>query len=481
MSATHVINRFGFEPICAGILRLINRPGDFVRLNNSGFLNEFLLLKDDKSHHAEHLRFVLKAAKAVLVDSGNDPSKLSIPAVDQKIRLLETNETKAQDVISSLMQWTSNKSIVAKIDQNETMDTLLTYFKCMEFVKHSQELSENYQHGSVEKAAQSLRKILSGISALDQAMTENIDTSEEEVMKFLETNSKQHQTYLNKLLMGKNTELDDALGGFEQQTLNVFIAPTGGGKSAMCHHILRRAIDQKMYVHLFCVEDRYKSFLYKFLAAQTGIEINRLKTMTGINQKEKLDLKLAIQNLNQYIKVQFVYGHSIDVIHQISNEYDAMRRASGLPVPTIHIVDYTMHVASYSKGDKTHEKIRNAYAARKDYCLKNNKIGFDFAQINREGNKRLREESLISHADLAGSYDLSQVCDNIISINRSNQDIADKTASLHISKARDGELRSKIRIKTEFHRSRYDMEKTTEPVQNGLDKPSTTNFTPGIA
>lgn len=475
MSTTHVTNRFGFEPICAGILRLINRPSDFVRLNNSKFLDETYFLKDDNSHHANHLRFIIKTARIVLSESGNDVSKLSIPAVDQRISLLETNPEKAQEIKASLMLWMDNKSIKAKIEQNETMETLLTYLKAMQFVKHSQELSNNYQQGYIDKAAKSLQDILSGISLLDQAMTENINTSEAEVMRFLESNSKQQTSYSNRLFMGENTKVDAALGGFEPQTLTVFIAPTGGGKSAMCHHILRRAIAQKMYVHLFCVEDRYKSFLYKFLAAQTGIQINRLKKMDGLSSQERLDIKLAIQNLNEYVKVQFIYGHSIETIHQISNEYDSMQRASGKPVPIIHIVDYTMHIAGFSRGEKTHEKIRTAYADRKNFVLKHNKIGFDFAQVNREGNKRLREEALISHADLAGSYDLSQVCDNIISINRSAQDMQMFTATLHIAKARDGELVNRINIKTQFDKSRFDMEIDT--TENATQKPSTTLHT----
>ena len=77
--------------------------------------------------------------------------------------------------------------------------------------------------------------------------------------------------------MGERTWIDEKIGGFERKTLNLIIGATGGGKSVWGHHILRSCIRQRMHVHIFCVEDREESFLYKFIACQTGIPMRDLK------------------------------------------------------------------------------------------------------------------------------------------------------------------------------------------------------------
>src|SRR5690606_15820435 len=106
--------------------------------------------------------------------------------------------------------------------------------------------------------------------------------------------------------------------------------------------------------------------------------------------------------------------------------------------PLINICDYTGHIAESSSGDKTYEKMRNAFAERKNYALIHNKICFDFAQVNREGSKNQYIDKILTHNDLAGSFNLAQVCDNIISLNRTQQDRIDYTSQLHVCKARDG-------------------------------------------
>lgn len=474
MAKAPLTQRYHFNTVCAGILRIIYKPAEFSKLYP--FLDEEYFFREDPSEQSAVLRETIKIAKMVYLENGANVNSVKMPVVLDRFLSANIDTDKGKMLRGQVQNWLMNAEIKARMEGDETFDALVSYIKAIQFAKHSQDLYKNYQEGKIPEAVKAMETILSKVNKIGESLSDAIDLSPDGVWKFLEDSAGKNAIPTDKLFLGNNSEIDKALGGFEKQTLNVIIAPTGGGKSMFCHHLLRRAIAQNMKVHLFCVEDRYKSFIYKYLSAQTGIEMKRLKLMDFKSDLEKAEVKRAISHLNKLVKVQFIYGHSVDTIHQLTLEYDTECRSKGQEPPMIHIIDYTGHISGLSKGDKTHEKIRAAYAARKDFALKHNKICFDFAQINREGNKRAREENIITHADLAGAYDLSQVCDNIISINRSPQDIATQTAILHVCKARDGEI-GKFKVKTDFARARFDLEIDEAMEDNRLTTAQPANVT----
>ena len=134
--------------------------------------------------------------------------------------------------------------------------------------------------------------------------------------------------------------------------------------------------------------------------------------------------------------------------------------SKGLVPYDVDIVDYSGHIAVKSTGDKMYEKYRNAFAERKNFCLLHNKIGFDFAQLNRSGFQKKEQGVLVSHGDLAGAYDLSQVCDNIIAFYRTADHEANHDIQLLITKVKDGEVTPKgYTVGENFKCARWDMNK----------------------
>jgi hypothetical protein len=227
----------------------------------------------------------------------------------------------------------------------------------------------------------------------------------------------------------------------------------------MAHHLVRQCLANRQHVYVACVEDRKRSFVYKSVAALTGIRQSRLKKDFKNLTRDELELIQAAQKLmKEYLKVDFIYGNNVEEVHKAALDYDLECENQNKAKPVVNIVDYTGHISSMSSGDKGFEKMRNAYAARKDFALKYNKICFDFAQVNRDGSKRLQEDKILTQSDLAGAFDLSQVCDNIISINRNSEDITQSRCRLHISKARDGAVGTTISVGTDFASARYVMD-----------------------
>jgi hypothetical protein len=240
--------------------------------------------------------------------------------------------------------------------------------------------------------------------------------------------------------------------------LNGFISVPNGGKSTMAHHLLVQCFKHKKYVHITCVEDRPKSFLCKLTAALTGIPVWRLrKEFNNLTSIEKAQIADAKKLMQEYMKVEFVYGQSVETIQKSKLDYDLACKAKGRPAPVVDIIDYTGHIAGRSAGDKMYEKMRVAYGARKDFALANNKIAFDFAQVNRDGTRRMNTDEILTMSDLAGSFDISQIFDNIISINRSMIDRSDHKAILHICKSRDGEAGGQFKVRTDFSTARWHM------------------------
>jgi hypothetical protein len=87
-------------------------------------------------------------------------------------------------------------------------------------------------------------------------------------------------------------------------------------------------------------------------------------------------------------------------------------------------------------------------------------IGLDFAQVNRDGSKKMQGEDIITKNDLASSFDLSRVCDNIITINRNDEQKNRNKAIFYIAKIRDGGNidGNKFEVDTDFDYGRYNLD-----------------------
>lgn len=236
------------------------------------------------------------------------------------------------------------------------------------------------------------------------------------------------------------SDLDlELCGGLTPETLSVFVAPPGGGKSFSCSHLVQQCIKQRKHAHVTVVEDRKGTFLPRVLSGLCKIPQQRLKKeFNSLTEDEKDRFNKAVAAMRTYIKLDFLYDSNVADIHRRKLEWIKYCKLHGLPAPEVDILDYSGHVACTASGDKAHEKYLAAYAVRKNYCLKNSVIAIDFAQVNREGSKKTNGDDVITKNDLASSFDLSRVCDNIITINRNDQQKIQNKAIWYIAKIRDG-------------------------------------------
>ena len=446
---THIVNRFDFNTICAGIVRLIERPELYSKYKK--FLDSEFFFYGDTSRNAKSLRKLIDVIKEINVERGAD---ISFSGIDSYIPVCLQNNELTEAVRELFNRMRNDDDIKMKAADPNSFRSFTDYLKTLRIAKHAAPMFKEYQDGRADEAAGHLTNMLAEINEIKDPAVYSFDPTEnyEDVMVGKDLG------YIQDTLSLGCEQIDSVLGGFETQTLNVFISTPNGGKSTMCHHLITQCFRAKKKVHVTCVEDRPKSFLAKLTAAWTGIEVRRLRkeflTLTTSEKEQIGRLKLLMK---EFLKVDFVYGQSVELIQKAKLEYDLECKVKGIPVPVVDIIDYTGHIAGRCAGDKMYEKMRTAYGARKDFALSNNKISFDFAQVNREGTKRMKGNEVLTMGDLAGSFDIAQVCDNIISINRDLLDTMSHKAILHICKSRDGEVGGSFKVGTKFHIAQYDM------------------------
>jgi replicative DNA helicase len=440
VSQQHILNRYDFKTVIAGVLKMIAEPAMFEKFHS--YIDEEWIYMNDSSEQVLAVRKIIELMKFSLKEGGF--KNMNIAVFDSLIDSKFIEEKTRLMVGAHYRAWIADDVIKIKMHDDMCFELFLEYLKIIQIGKRAKNFNQAYQSGNTSKSAEIMNEMLYSIGQI--SIKTNIQvfdaTTVFDRLQNPPTNVDTQTFYTGC------EPLDHNIGGIEPETLTTFISVTNGGKTAMCHHLIRQCVERKQYAYVACVEDREKSFIYKTLGSITGIDIWRLKKQFHELLPNELEaVKRALAGLNEYVRVEYIYG-----------ECHIKKR----PAPFINIVDYTGHIVSKSEGDKTYEKTRNAYAARKDFALKYKKACIDFAQVNREGNKRLNEsKQYLTHADLAGSYDLSQVCDNIISINRDATDLIEHRAKLHVSKCRDGESGKTYTVATDFRKYRFLMDKVT--------------------
>jgi hypothetical protein len=455
----HIVNRFDFDVIIAGFLRIVDEPGLYSKYKK--MLESRLFFYNDISPRPRAFRKLIDWFLAMMETGKVKETDVSLTAFGDYISSYPPESDQNKEAIDLFRSYSTNPDIIHRMKDKGSFDLFRDYLRLIRFIKYSNEMFSEYQEGNTDKAASLMQKTLEDLALLKDGIE-----IEYNVEKDFDNIIFQRRAADNvKTLYSGNVPLDNVIGGFEQSTLNLFISVTNGGKSMMGHHLVSQAIKQKMRVHLSCVEDRKESWFRKIAANLSGIPISVLKEFTDprMNRtpttQEKASLLEAKELIKKYVHVDFIYGQSVEAIHKRKREYDLECIANEWTIPVVDIVDYTGHIATRSSGDKMYEQLRNAYGQRKDYALSSGKICFDFAQVNRAGAKAVTDSGQrLNTADLAGSYDLAQVCDNIISINRGDLEFETSTCVLKVAKARDGKVGDEFQVKIDFSCARFLMD-----------------------
>jgi len=445
-----IINKYDFNVLCAGTMRLLQNV-DLLDKYSPFILTEYICYNDD-SPNPKALRTIMQ----VLLNfrKAHNPKDISPVSFGP---YLNTSTTKMKEEdrvhISNLFgRMKQDPEITNKVGNDAIFKMFLDYLKLLQIAKLSGKILENYNSGDPDSASDEMTDALNNIKQI------TISRAQEFNPKTIYSRlAKPPSDFGQRMLHLGGSMFDQRLGGFKIKTLNLFVGLTNTGKSQMAYHILRRCVETKIKAHITIVEDTEETFVERLVACLADLPIEVIKMPLMWTDEIHNKIKLVEQQITEFIAVDFVYGQSIDVVHKRKLDYDLKCQATGQKVPIVDIVDYTGHIAGKSFGDKKFEKMISAYTTRKDFALEHNKIVFDFAQVNRDGGKKSNsgEKSVLTITELAGAFDISHVCDTIISINRNEQDERNNDTRLHICKSRNGEKGGTFTYKVDFARARH--------------------------
>lgn len=343
------------------------------------------------------------------------------------------------------MRW--DKALISQAKSDHVFEVFLQWLKATAFIGGYKEVKENFDGGKYDDAYDVLENTLGKIKtiALDSVECADWDAAE----TFLANEARKT---VNKFEIG--IEDFDQNGGFEEQTLNLFVAGTNAGKTQLSIHLMSECVKQGKFGYFVFVEDRKSTILRRIFSNLTDIPVNDLRTpdlIEGAAQK----LKDAADKLKKYVTVEFMYGVSPEFVLERTREIMAQRRAAGVPDFEVMCVDYLQHIAQFSPGEKAYEKLANAMARYKDFALQHKLTIFTHQQVNRNGVQEQNKDNLITLGELSTSFNAAFVCDTIISLNRSPDQKEREEAVFYVLKGREGAAERRYQVKTNFACAQY--------------------------
>lgn len=429
----------------AAACRLIGQPHLIEKYRK--FLDPDLFYTESDGGALRNIvRYILEISKTEKLDMQGLHAKIAF-SHDSEVR------TKSLELLNEIKL---DEDLWKYARSDEVFNTFLQYIKAIVFLENHRHVKQKFDNADFETAYHSLEDVLAKIKtiSMEESETANWDTVEE----YFRTNSVAVDNNQNLKNMFLGIKDYDDIGGFEPQTLNMFISTSGGGKSMMTVHLILQAIREGKKIYVVCVEDRQISVLRRVYAALTGLEINQIKKFNFMPREHIEKFKEATRKLKEYVHIDFLYNQShLAILEKVKN-VNAECHINGKARYEVLVIDYLQHIGHLAPGDSLHEKLHRANSDLKDFALKHNMICFTHFQVNRAGAENVNKENLIDMSVISGSYNACFVADNIISINRSPEQRQKNLCTLYVLKGREGGAECKFEIPTAFEKARYYME-----------------------
>lgn len=341
----------------------------------------------------------------------------------------------------------SDKGNISRARSDDLFDVFLRWVRALVFLDEHHKVKEAFNVGNHAAAYETLEVALGKIKsiALETIERSNWPQSSE----FLQAESVKTS---NKFEFG--IEDFDKAGGFEEQTLNLFVGGTNSGKSQISIHLMVECVKQGKHGYFVFVEDRRLTIERRLYANITGIPVDDLKSFSLTPDQIKL-VRAAEQKINKYVTAEYIYGCSPDFILERAKEIMSQRKANGQPDLEVMCLDYLQHIAQMGPGEKAYEKLANAMARYKDFALQYKLAIFTHQQVNRAGIQEQNKDHLITLAELSTSFNAAFVCDCIISLNRSPEQKERQEAVFYVLKGREGAAERRYQVKTNFACAQY--------------------------
>jgi replicative DNA helicase len=257
-------------------------------------------------------------------------------------------------------------------------------------------------------------------------------------------------------------------GSLLRRELTMIIGPTNAGKTTMVSTIMAWNIIMKkkvLYISLEEKGDRIFRNMFQLIANET---IAKLSAETETNAPKKALADTLLQEyffMYEWFKPGDMYIEKLIAFIQSEHEKHVTHRGRGFDLV---VIDYPQHLRSkeLNPNEQKHSVIANNYIQCKLLANVCNLHVIAPIQSNRGGyvsSVRGKENRGLDGGDVGGSYDALQIADNVIAINRSNEDAQKHRIRFGLVKARNSKKGTTFCSRTNFSLSKT----------HGPDLPST--------
>lgn len=310
-------------------------------------------------------------------------------------------------------------------------EAMTEFVRCNIFVDAAVQASNKYNKGRREEAFTFVRDRM---EALHKATFDHDPFSRFGDAEYVMSQSKDE---LDNAIKTGIIAIDEQIGGMTPGTFTVWLGASNAGKSMLGPRLAKQAADQKKRTFVTIHEDEEIPTKIRYLACFADLPINKLMYGShGLNDEEKKRLSDADALLKEYVVLRFMYTTEATV----ENVMDVARALMREWKFHLFICDYGQCLSSrQQRGVEMRHLHEHVYHMLKQLCLELKIAGTGGAQVNRHGMAMNRAGSdWLRCTDVSEAYGIIKKATNIITINRSNQDVLDNRVVFLLDKARNG-------------------------------------------
>jgi KaiC/GvpD/RAD55 family RecA-like ATPase len=240
----------------------------------------------------------------------------------------------------------------------------------------------------------------------------------------------------------------------------VVMGPTNAGKTSFITSVIIANVFMGKHVCYIGHEQSEQELVDKCYRAATGLWGEELQRAVMENHPRVMAASMFLDRFLHYyhwIKADNMYVEPVlALIKQENNKLMSRNAGKGFDMVVDDYPGKLKSKANQNKNTKRHEEMLYVYDSFVNLGKEEKFHGIYPAQVNREGYKANRgaENRMLDAGDAAGSYDLTHVVDNIITINRTPSDVANRRMKLALAKSRSATTGSVFVTKTDFPTSR---------------------------
>jgi replicative DNA helicase len=273
---------------------------------------------------------------------------------------------------------------------------------------------------------------------------------------------------LDKLMVGDVTyrkvkedgsEEIDQVPGFIKGFTTVVLGPSNSGKSSLMATFARNVALQRKKV-LFITHEGTESMnvdrIFKSYLEMNATDISeKLKTEEG--RRDLINKTSEINNYLFYKHHNFAGSMYVEDVISIIREIHAREIAKDGHGLDVVIDDYPANLMSRAHANQKLERRHTLANNYRQFSSLGDELGLHMIlpmQVNRSGYTKAKNgDELLGQDDVAEAFEVCQIADNVISINRSDEDKKNKTVRLYIDKNRAGETGSVFWSQTDLSKS----------------------------